>query len=182
MTMIAPILAIAALYAFLKWGAKNEAHIDATDIGNGVKIDHVQRWLDRALVATGAAFAIWTVGIFHYGLDPRWAKFMVVVLLGGAFWFSFWFRKYLNRERGKHRWYVAPWSNAYDRVWFALVEREWHEREWMGFISDIYNHSPKYGRIKRNIHRAGRLASITELSFATLSIGLALWIIYTPTP
>ena len=173
MEVAVPILAIAALYAFLLWGAKNEAHIDATDIVDGVKIDHVQRWLDRALVATGAAFAIWTVGIFHYGLDPRWAKFMVVVLLGGAFWFSFWFRKYLNRERGKHRWYVSP-SNWWDYrfMWLAGFRggRKYWVRNWRPIITQ---------NVARWVHRAGLLASITELSFATLSIGLALWIIYT---
>ena len=176
MEVAPPILAIAALYAFLKWGAKNEANIDDTDIGNGVKIDHLQRWLDRAGVALVAALMIWTVGLFHYGLDPLWAKFMALVLLGGAFWFSFWFRKYLNQYRGDWWWYMGTMLGRRKKG-ASKYDQAFHFAAWVITGCKLHEGYPEYPE-----RLPAYIARITELSFATLSIARALWIIYTPTP
>lgn len=160
------------LVALFAWA---ESKRDARLIREGKPIDHKKRWRLRAgLVCIGA---ILPTGPYECALN--WLillKWALLCIAAGAL-FSACFRYLLNKRRGKHWAYVAPWSSVYDRVWYILV---WAGR-WVALsIKAMRFTSPKtyvlysvklidYGSYVNSsigrmmIHRAGRLAFVCEL-------------------
>lgn len=161
------IIILALFAAFVWWFSRSEASSDAYWIGRGLNIDHGHELSQRiCLVCCAAAVcAIW-VG---------WSALLLLPLGYGLF--SWLFRWRLNSLRGRHRHYMAPWSNNYDRLWLAIIEWEWEDDAWLELRKDIYFATP-HGRTALNIHRAGRLATTVEITVATIAAGAFLWVNY----
>jgi hypothetical protein len=128
---------------------------DDRQIAMNKPVRHVRQWLLRASVVTLLCVVI----------GFPW------LAIGLAGLFSAVFRYSLNRLRGLSPWYIAPWSNLYDRAamsvtvaarYFARYHKWWwpNDREvamWMdGYVSG-------FDWAKKDIHRAGRIAYAVEL-------------------
>lgn len=109
-------------------------HWDAEQALSHQRIDHIRKWLLRA-VLTGIAAGIalpWSHGAWKGSLP---------VLLAAAPVFSLLFRSVMNRERGLHQLYVSP-SNAYDRRALRAMRPAWLPKELVTVIfkyhQDLY--------------------------------------------
>lgn len=181
--MIILLLIYIALVALF---ASEEARADAIDIRNGKPIRHADAWKERACVAAfGAAiisamhlFWVWGLGVFLW----HFAGLCVVAV--GAF--TPVFRWHLNRLRGMDARYVSP-SSLYDWffIWCAMPAPKEGGKMWHLFSHDTIGgarmkHAELYSSnldFWTRIHRAGRLAYITE-GLALLigcAITLELW-------
>lgn len=153
-----PVLPFIAVVYYI---AIFEADKDAFAIEAHLKIDHAAGWCRRALGIMVPA------GIVCLALPSWWCILPLLVL--GAFLFSAVFRYRLNKLRGLHPCYVAPWSNVYDRVFYAISILAWSDRDILEMDRDWY-FKPGFRLVKGDVHRAGRLAYITESTLVALSI------------
>lgn len=155
----APYIAVFLLFVALYVLA--EARHDYNKIQAGKKIDHLERWVVRAGVVTLVAAV--------FVLPMRWKALLLLPI--GAFGFSAAFRWCLNRMRGKHWAYIAPWSSLYDRFFFGLSNWDW-AWSWSLLKYKYHEWSVRHVDI---IHRAGRLAYLTEITIVVAAIAVALF-------
>jgi hypothetical protein len=149
--------------------AYGEAHRDFEAIRDHTPINHVRRWLERSvrLGLVGAILALF--------MDRPLA--MAPLLFAGAFLFSGVFRWKLNGLRGMRKCYIAPWSNWYDRVFYALACLTWWTK------AELRSHEIIMRDYERSmivsgyeVHRAGRLAYFTEAVLCVAFVGLSWWL------
>lgn len=130
--------------------ANFESADDFGQIGRKEDIDHTKQWLIRGAIVVGA--------LLFFG-KLWWAP-------GLAGLFSLEFRFQLNKVRGRHSFYVAPWSNFYNRVAYALVMSVkagrpiWPTTLGLRATKDGY-FSNQYHPVT-DIHNTGKLLSCTE--------------------
>ena len=156
----APYIAVFLVFVLLY--ALAEARHDYNKIQAGKEIDHLERWVLRAGVVT------LVVAVFV--LPMRWKALLLLPI--GAFGFSAAFRWTLNRMRGKHWAYIAPWSSLYDRFFFGLSFGSWPTERDVELYKEMYEVSNAVGSW---IHSAGRLAYLTEITIAVAAIAVALF-------
>ena len=140
------IIAIVLTIIYALWEAKG----DYDDIEGGVFINHVQRWLTRATIA----------GVFGFFL---WGPFQLLAI---AMLFSAVFRYELNRRRGMNPFYVAPWSNFYDRVFYSIVLSRWLSKG-EAFLVERNYYSGEY---TEDIYDAGKVAYVVEAVLVVMTI------------
>lgn len=185
------LLAI-GLYAYL-----DQAPKDAGTIGEHKPINHKDKWLDRLQVGAGLFALLALVTCWSFDMNPLRVGPMAVA---GFFWFSLVFRLRLNKLRGRHWAYVAPWSNRYDGLFYneGLVERQCRcnlmqrnaslkECLALGYHYDkgesLYFNNVDQGThdiVVSAIHRAGRRTSITELTITVACTWLTHVLTQTP--
>lgn len=158
-----PVLPFIAVVYYI---AIFEADKDAFAIEAHLKIDHAAGWCRRALGIMVPA------GIVCLALPSWWTLLPLLVL--GAFLFSAVFRARLNKLRGLDWRYVAPWSNYYDRVFYAVACFMEHRTWWWSGprwpdLARFY-HQENYKLTVDKVHEAGRLAYITEITLSLLSL------------
>jgi len=130
--------------------ANFESADDFGQIGREEDIDHTKQWLIRGAIVVGA--------LLFFG-KLWWAP-------GLAGLFSLEFRFQLNKVRGRHSFYVAPWSNLYNRVAYALVASTymgkfvWPNDQWLKELKTGYFKQQK--PMVEVIHNTGKLLSSTE--------------------
>jgi hypothetical protein len=129
----------------------------------GESLDHGPMWWFRAFMV-----GLLSVPAAHF--MGNWLALMPLLLIG-AFGFSAVFRYRLNKLRGLDWRYVAPWSNYYDRVWYAIACRYWFTKGMLRshriLLKDYHKSTISDGS---DIHRAGTIAYITELTITTACI------------
>ena len=123
------------------------AWYDSGRINNDLPIVHVPRWLVRSALAVIAA---WVTG--------EW-----ILLLGSWGLFNLFFRPCLNQWRVPKRsvWYIAPWSNVYDRTIWSITFFGYEPITWSLYLQGYLSGAPGY---VSDVHRAGKLAYIVELA------------------
>ena len=119
---------------------------DDIQIAMNKPVRHVRQWLLRASVVTLLCVVI--------GLP--W------MAIGLAGLFSAVFRYALNRLRGLSPWYMAPWSNLYDRVFYSIACLYWFTPGMLRSHRIILTGGSPIGDWS-DIHRAGRIAYAVEL-------------------
>jgi hypothetical protein len=156
---------ITAAFLLVVGYAMFEARQDFERIQEGEHIDHISEWFIRASVT----LFIWGVASLKIGLDT------IPCVIGSAFLFSAVFRYCLNRMRGKDWRYMAPWSNYYDRFFYALACLYWwtdaHLRSHKILLKDYHKSTIVSGS---DIHRAGNIAYITEAVILAVCV---LWVV-----
>lgn len=146
------LVILVLLYAYA------EAQNDIYDTRNHITIDHVERWVKRLCVGVGVCLIL---SRFFGGFVP--------MLFFSAFAFSSFFRIFYNKGRNLPIFYVAPWSNVYDRVMFKIANPGSPVR-----ANKLYLEieKAKYFEIGNwlLIHKAGKIAYIIEAVIAATSI------------
>lgn len=151
-TLVIIFLLVLAMYAYL------EASVDDFYISRGIGINH-GRALAKRLITSGFIVAI---AMAIDAIVQGWWHGLLLIPMGWAWW-TMLFRLFLNLMRGKDWRYVAPWSNRYDRVLYAVACLTWwtdgqlrsHEILLRGYErSTIADPS--------DIHRAGSIAYAFE--------------------
>ena len=133
-----------------------EAGTDAGRIAEHKPIDHGKELKERiiAVLVCGAliclSFGAWEWRTLYW-LPMAWGLF------------TFGFRWWLNRKRGKDMWYIAPWSNNYDRLWYAVAcWTWWTDAELRSHAIWLRDYEKSTIVEVKDIRLAGRLAYITE--------------------
>lgn len=171
MEMIAALCCLLVLCASVLL-ALEEAKKDAWLISQHMPVDHVGAWCFRAAIMSGV------VGLLLMIVDP-WAAVPLLGLAGSSF--SALFRWQLNGARRLHTCYIAPWSNAYDRLWygvlFFITSIKFGLWVWPGQSSiDVARVGYTHGATAttNDIHRAGRIAYVVEIA---VSVGCVVWML-----
>ena len=151
-------LLILAWFLWAMWFfAKSEARHDDDRIDDNLTIYHGKRLKYRLMVA-GLMFA--AAGLIDWFLHRDFA-FLLFAPMGWAWWTA-WFRWMLNKERGLDWRYIAPWSNNYDRVWYALSTFGWMDQDLLELDKKWYFTKDRFMFLKEGVHRAGLLAYTFE--------------------
>lgn len=167
-------LPIVILFAIACAGWDNEEIIYRIRTG-GESLDHAPMWQFRALCVV-----ILSIPAAHL-LGNWWT--LVPLWVMGAFGFSAAFRYRLNRLRGLDWRYCSP-SSWYDYgflvlsgAWQWKPHSRWTWSNWRGFMRhshwNNYELNPPY---VKQVHRAGTIAYITEITITAACIVWALYI------
>ena len=165
------IVYFAHIAAFALFFAHYCAWDDNIQTGKNETIHHVKQWLIRAGISVAAIVIISGVGEV---LTLRMFGLMSVAV---AFLFSAWFRYRLNKLRGKDWRYIAPWSNVYDRFFYAAACLTWWNKYHLR-SHEILLRGYEKSRIVSgsDIHRAGTISYTTEviLTIAAFTVAVIL--------
>jgi hypothetical protein len=140
-----------------------EAWQDFERINNHEDIDHRAGWMVRAFVTC----YLWGAASIWIGWDAA------IYAVASAFLFSAVFRYALNRMRVLDWRYVAPWSNIYDKAIWSVTFFGYEPITWSLYRQGYLSGKPGY---VSDIHRAGTIAYITELTTATACV---MWAVLT---
>ncbi len=168
--MIAAITTAVSVFIFGAFAL----HQAWADKGGKPVEQHAPDWQGRAIF--GAAVSLTCAGALSMWTDKGflWAALGFALIGYGSF--TPVFRWYLNRLRKVHPLYIAPWSNAYDSVFFAMSFRcrygGWpnssHVEAYRSTYSEGWTHA------KRVVHGAGRWAYAVELTALLIGGGITL--------
>jgi hypothetical protein len=154
------ILALLLLVALVAVLASGWVGIDFRKIKENKPIVHWVAWCLRAGIVVFLAVAI------NRLVGNTWTSLLGLLMIGAAE-FSALFRYRLNKLRRLDWRYIAPWSNTYDRVWYAIATLTWWSNAHLE-LHQIWLEDYRKSRIAdpSKLHRAGTVAySIEALAF-----------------